>query len=129
MTNQANAVQELAAQQYADIANLITFQNTIAVGDIGNRLASLRSLMSQSTRDTALLLDQHPAPGLLANTGSQRGGAALGHRHAGQCQHRYEYADTRIVDIQRFCEFEFERADDRGGQPHGKEPEKGDNGW
>jgi uncharacterized protein with beta-barrel porin domain len=70
------AIQEIAAKQYSDIANLISFQNTISVSDVGNRLASMRSIMSQTARDVAYDTSQHPAPGLLAVNGSQHGGAA-----------------------------------------------------
>jgi len=72
---QFQAVENVAAKQYADLANLVNFQNTIMVGEIGNRLASLREIMSQTVRDVASN-DYHPAPGLFSNRDSQRGGAA-----------------------------------------------------
>ncbi len=75
----ASVLGQVAAKQYADIGQSLTFLNMIQVGNIGGRLAAITPTLRQNSKDVASSDLSHPDQGLLANSvnqGAQYGGAA-----------------------------------------------------
>lgn len=70
------AIGEVAAKQYSDIGQSLTFLNTIQVGNIGGRLAAITPTLRQNAKDVASINTSHPNQGLLASNSRQVGGAA-----------------------------------------------------
>lgn len=75
-TQKVFALGEIAAKQYSDIGQSLTFLNTIQVGNIGGRLAAITPTLRQNAKDVASYDTSHPDQGLLAGSSTQIGGAA-----------------------------------------------------
>ena len=74
-----SALSQIAAKQYADIGQSLSFLNTILVGNISGRLAAIKPALKQNAKDVASSDLSHPDQGLLASSTdrtSQYGGAA-----------------------------------------------------
>jgi len=87
--SQAETGAHSAVTQYSGVADLVGFQNSIQVGDIGTRLASMRPGMEQNIRDVGQDSSlEHPDQGLLArysNSSKTTGSAAGDYDNSNYC--------------------------------------------